>query len=390
MARLGIDYSVPPEVPPGVSPGAIFVCHNRFGDGSTCLWQCARSRVEELEGRCPRCSQHLLERDLDPDAEAFDLTTLPDPLLSEVSGSFIKDEPDGFLVCHNRRLVSRRKWGRRFDEVVPCHAAYRMEEVGALGGTCQRCGEPFLTGDLAVARGRADVARTNDVVPVRFDTPEGEAEPEEVEPLVTHQLGMVRMEDPDWLTLGSDAAEGPVLPLLDEAARRVMESGEDRIALLLGSKTADNHLIIHRIRFIDVVASNDLERERDDLVGSLRFLAHRFPAGSRDSKILGLVRIVALQSGFGRARFDPLAHNIRLSLHLGEVGYDLDALPFVVGLVLYPTERTTFFQVFAMHKISRPVPLMSLRALGPDSAQFGERYECLEGVVVDVEGLREA
>ncbi len=199
------------------------------------------------------------------------------------------------------------------------------------------------------------------------------------------QLGVVRMEDPDWLTLGEDLSEGAVLPILEGMAAAVVETKKDRIGVLLGTKTADNHITINRVRFLGTMR-DDPDGEREDILGALRFMSASFPAHN-EQKILGVCRIVSPHRFRRGDAYDPCDHNIRIALLLGDVGYDLDQVPFQVGIALYPgiEEDTLFFQVFAQHKTSRPVPLMSMRALAPPSMRANERYEPVDGPIFNVD-----
>jgi proteasome lid subunit RPN8/RPN11 len=197
---------------------------------------------------------------------------------------------------------------------------------------------------------------------------------------VVHQLGIVRREDPNWLMLGLDKAEGPVLPILEAMAAAVVHSRADRIGVLLGTQTSKNHVTINRVRFLGKLLDEDPSDERVEILGTLRFMARTFPAHG-EQKILGLVRIVSPHRFSVGDIYDPLEHNIQVAALLGEVGYDLNEVPFQVGLVLYAgiEEDTLFFQVFAQHKTSRPVPLMSMRAMAPEYMRPNERYECIDG-----------
>ena len=199
------------------------------------------------------------------------------------------------------------------------------------------------------------------------------------------QLGVIRMEDPDWLTLGEDPSEGPVLPILEGMAAAVVETKKDRIGVLLGTKTKDNHITINRVRFLGTMR-DDPDGEREDILGALRFMSASFPSHA-DQKILGVCRLVSPHRFKRGDAYDPCEHNIRIALLLGEVGYDLDQVPFQVGIALYPgiEEDTLFFQVFAQHKTSRPVPLMSMRALAPPSMRANERYEPVDGPIFNVD-----
>ncbi len=196
---------------------------------------------------------------------------------------------------------------------------------------------------------------------------------------VVHQLGIVRREDPNWLLLGLDKAEGPVLPILEGMAATVVTEKADRIGVLLGTKTSKNHVTINRVRFLGKLGDDTVD-ERAEILGTLRFMAETFPAHG-EQKILGLVRIVSPHRFSAGDVYDPIENNIHVAHLLGEVGYDLNEVPFQVGVVLYPgiEDDCVFFQVFAQHKTSRPVPLMSMRAMAPDFMKPGERYECVEG-----------
>jgi len=266
----------------------------------------------------------------------------------------------------------------------------------AVGFFCNRGeGTPLLPGLrlFGVSKGE-DVGRA---LPWRFQAleaegvyeGEGETEDEGEEtvlqtPEIT-QLGVVRMEDPDWLTLGEDPSEGPVVEILEAMAASVVETKQDRIAVLLGSKTKDNHITITRVRFLGTMGESP-EQERADILGALRFMAEAFPAHHKQ-KILGVVRLVSPHRFRRGDAYDPVEHNIRIALLLGEVGYDLDQVPFQVGIALYPgiEEDTIFFQVFAQHKTSRPVPLMSMRALATPAMRANERYEPVDGPIFNVD-----
>lgn len=266
----------------------------------------------------------------------------------------------------------------------------------AVGFFCNRGGgTPLLPGLRLYGVGKGqDVAR---VLPWGFQAVEaegvyeGEGDDDDnaavtisSKPEIT-QLGVVRMEDPDWLTLGEDPSEGPVLPILESMAASVVETKQDRIAVLLGTKTKDNHITINRVRFLGTMGDS-AEKERQDILGALRFMAEAFPA-HREQKILGVVRIVSPHRFQRGDAYDPVEHNIRIALLLGEVGYDLDQVPFQVGIAMYPgiEADTLFFQVFAQHKTSRPVPLMSMRALAPPAMRANERYEPVDGAIFNVD-----
>ena len=206
---------------------------------------------------------------------------------------------------------------------------------------------------------------------------------------VLHQIGLVKGEDPRWLTLGEDRAEGAVLPILEGMAASVVETKADRIGVLLGSKTPGNHITITRVRFLGSM-SEDQDQEHNDIVTSLRFMASTFPAVGKQ-KILGVVRIVSPHRFKAGDRYDPLEHNIRIAQLLGEVGYDLDQVPFQVGLVLYPgIERgALLFQVFGQYKTAPPLPKTSLQAMALASQRPNERWEPVAGVVFEVEATPE-
>jgi proteasome lid subunit RPN8/RPN11 len=203
----------------------------------------------------------------------------------------------------------------------------------------------------------------------------GDDEDELDDTLILYQVGVVRAEDADWLTLGDDPAEGAVTTILEGMAAAVIETRQDRIGVLLGGKTPDQHITITRVRFLGHLGE-DPSKERRDLVGALRFMAQTFPASS-DPKILGVVRIVSPHRFRVGDIYDPTEHNIQIAQFLKEVGYDLDEVPFQVGLVLYPgvEEDTVLFHVFAQNKMSRPVLLMSLQTLSPPSEKPNERWE---------------
>lgn len=255
----------------------------------------------------------------------------------------------------------------------------------SVGFFCNRGGETPLVPGIRVfgTRERREVTGS---LPWKFQLieaegiEEGETRTAETEQFVDdtptlQQLGVVRMEDADWLRLGVDKVEGPSLSILEGMAAAVVETHQDRLGVLLGQIDPNNHVTITRVRFLGHLGV-DPDRERAELVGALRFMAQTFPA-SGEQKIVGVVRIVSPHQFKEGDRYDPNAKNIRIAQMLGEVGYDLDLVPFQVGLVLYPgiEEETLFFQVFAQHKSSRPVPLMSLQAVAPSSMRANERYE---------------
>ncbi len=266
----------------------------------------------------------------------------------------------------------------------------------SVGFFCNRgVGLPLLPGvRLVDAPPRKEVAGK---LPWRFQVIEvegiEEGEPGEVDDDVTQehqvpvlqQIGLTQGEDPDWLTLGEDRVEGPVLPILEGMAASVVETKADRIGVLLGSKTPDNHITITRVRFLGSM-SDDPVREREDILTSLRFMASAFPAVG-EQKILGVVRIVSPHRFSAGDRYEPLQNNIRIAQFLGEVGYDLDEVPFQVGLVLYPGVETDamLFQVFGQYKTATPLPKMSLQAIAPVSFKANERWEPVAGSVLDVE-----
>lgn len=269
-------------------------------------------------------------------------------------------------------------------------------DTTAVGFFCNRGeGTPLLPGLRLFGVGKGeDVARA---LPWRFQSLEaegvyeGEGETDDegettvFQPPQITQLGVIRMEDPDWLTLGEDPSEGPVLAILEAMAASVVETKQDRIAVLLGTKTKDNHITINRVRFLGSMGESP-DQERADILGALRFMVEAFPAHS-SQKILGVVRIVSPHRFRRGDAYDPVEHNIRIALLLGEVGYDLDQVPFQVGIAIYPgiEEDTIFFQVFAQHKTSRPVPLMSMRALAPPAMRANERYEPVDGPIFNVD-----
>lgn len=266
----------------------------------------------------------------------------------------------------------------------------------ALGFFCNRGGETPLVPGIRVF-GAPDRKEVTGALPWRFQLieaegiEEGEAKPsgDAEEPVddtpVLQQLGVVRMEDPDWLKVGVDKVEGPVLTILEGMAAAVVQSSQDRLGVLLGAIGPNNHVTINRVRFLGHLGI-DPEREREELVGSLRFMAQTFPA-SGEQKIVGVVRIVSPHRFHLGDRYDPTVNNIKIAQMLGEVGYDLDRVPFQVGLVIYPgiEEETLFFQVFAQHKSSKPLPLMSLQAIAPPSLRANERYEPVGEAVFQID-----
>jgi len=257
-------------------------------------------------------------------------------------------------------------------------------------------GTPLLPGvRLYGAPGRTEVAGK---LPWRFQVIEaegvyeGEADEEADETAderdetpVTHQLGLVKGEAPDWLVLGDDPGEGHVLPILEGMAGSVVANRGDRVGVLLGSKTPDNHITITRVRFLGVL-DEDPATERRQLLEALRFMAETFPADGAQP-ILGVVRIVSPHRFSAGDRYDPTEHNIRIARLLAEVDYDLDAVPFQVGIVLYPgiEEDVLFFQAFAQYKSSPPLPKTSLQAIAPTWMEPNERYEPVAEVVFEIE-----
>lgn len=253
-------------------------------------------------------------------------------------------------------------------------------------------GTPLLPGiHMYGATKRAEVTGS---LPWRFQIVEAEGieegdgsdEDSEIDDTpMLHQVGVVRAEDADWLTLGNDPAEGPVTTILEGMAAAVVETHQDRIGVLLGDKTPDQHITITRVRFLGHLGE-DPAKERRDLVGALRFMAQTFPA-TGDPKILGVVRIVSPHRFKEGDLYDPVENNIQIAMFLKEVGYDLDEVPFQVGLVLYPgiEEETVLFHVLAQNKMSRPVPLMSLQAISPPSEKPNERWEPIGEPVFEVD-----
>jgi proteasome lid subunit RPN8/RPN11 len=265
----------------------------------------------------------------------------------------------------------------------------------SMGFFCNRGGETPLVPGVRVF-GTDQRKEVTGALPWRFQIieaegieegetlPAGASEPVDDTPAL-YQLGVVRMEDADWLRLGVDKVEGPALSILEGMAGAVVETHQDRLGVLLGTIDPNNHVTITRVRFLGHLGV-DPSRERVELVGALRFMAQTFPA-SGEQKIVGVVRIVSPHQFKAGDTYDPTANNIRIAQMLGEVGYDLDLVPFQVGLVLYPgiEEEVLFFQVFAQHKSSRPVPLMSLQAMAPRSLRANERYEPVGEAVFIVE-----
>jgi len=235
------------------------------------------------------------------------------------------------------------------------------------------------------------------VLPWRFQTVEAEGV-EEGEPTsdleeptvadsrpVMHQVGLARHEDPNWLTLGVDVNEGAVLPILETMAGHVVEQGRDRLGVLLGTRSEENHIKITRVRFLGGLAWDPAE-EKEELLLSLAFMARTFPA-HKEQKILGLVRVVDPHQLRKGDRYNPLTHNIRISELLREVGYDLEEVPIQVALVLYPgVEHETFlFQAFMQHNDSPPVLLGSFQAEAPAQMHPNERYEPVPDDLLEVE-----
>ena len=218
-----------------------------------------------------------------------------------------------------------------------------------------------------------------------FEEGEGGADSDEEEVVVVHQLGAPGRENPEWLTLGSDPVEGAVLPTLEGMTAAILDAEHDRIGVLLGTKTEKDHINITRVRFLGRTSA-DLGLERGELLGALRFMAETFPA-TADPKILGIVRIVAPRRLGEGSVFDPEEHNLGIAELLAEVGYDVRAVPFQVGLVLLPGLRSDrlLFQVFAQRTGTRPVYMTSFRASAPQSRRPGDYYEALKEPVLVVE-----
>jgi proteasome lid subunit RPN8/RPN11 len=290
-------------------------------------------------------------------------------------------------------LRTHRDFHRPYQFALVLAPKRGSADTGA-GFFCNRGGETQLLPGLRVfgAGSRGEVTGS---LPWKFQlieaegVEEGEEKPTDAAPVddtpALQQLGVVRMEDADWLCLGVDKVEGPVLNILEGMAAAVVETHQDRLAVLLGTIDPNNHVTINRVRFLGHLGV-DPDAERRELIGALRFMAQTFPA-SGEQKIVGVLRIVSPHQFKEGDRYDPTSNNIRIAQMLGEVGYDLDLVPFQVGIVLYPgvEEDTLFFQVFAQHKKSRPVPLMSLQAVAPPSLRANERYEPVGSAIFEVE-----
>jgi proteasome lid subunit RPN8/RPN11 len=199
------------------------------------------------------------------------------------------------------------------------------------------------------------------------------------------QIGVVRREAPEWLLLGHDVNEGAILPILEQMASKVVHERADQLGVLLGTQSTDKHVTVTRVRFLGNLSASS-EKEEAELLVSLGFMARTFPAHGEE-KIVGLVRIVSPHQFEAGDSYDPLTHNIRLPELLAQLGYDLDKVPFQVGLVLYPgiEDETFLFQVFAQHKSSKPILLMSMQASAPASMAANERYEPIGEACLEIE-----
>jgi len=199
------------------------------------------------------------------------------------------------------------------------------------------------------------------------------------------QIGVVRREAPEWLLLGHDVNEGPVLPILEQMASKVVDERADQLGVLLGTQSADKHVTVTRVRFLGNLSASS-QKEEAELLVSLGFMARTFPAHGEE-KIVGLARIVSPHQFEAGDSYDPLTHNIRLPELLAQLGYDLDKVPFQVGLVLYPgiEDETFLFHVFAQHKSSKPILLMSMQAAAPASMAANERYEPVGDACLEIE-----
>ena len=292
-------------------------------------------------------------------------------------------------------LLTHRDFHRPYQFALVLAPQLGTEET-SVGYFCNRDGgTPLLPGiRLFGAIPRGEVAGR---LPWRFQVLEAEGVEEgesvasrssAVVPVVENevqQLGIVRRESPEWLLLGEDINEGPILPILEQMAAKVVGQGEDQLGVFLGTQNAENHVIVTRLRFIGAMSAST-QKEEAELLVALGFMARTFPANGEE-KIVGLVRVVAPQQFKVGDSYDPLTHNIRLPALLAQLGYDLDKVPFQVGLVLYPgiEDETFLFQVFAQHKNSAPIPLTSLQAIAPAAMRANERYEPIGESTFEVE-----
>ena len=261
-------------------------------------------------------------------------------------------------------------------------APQRGTERTSVGFFCNRGeGTPLLPGLCLYGEGSEAPLPWDFVTVASEDFEEGEVEEESTadESLSRHQIGEVGRANPHWLTLGEDAVEGPVLPILEGMACSMMDSSRDRIGVLLGTKCASDQVHITRVRFMGRTAL-DRDLERGELLGALRFMAQAFPA-TGEPKILGIVRIVAPRRLREGSVFDSREHNLAIAQLLSEVGYDVREVPFQVGLVLFPgiDPDRLLFQVFAQRQGTRPVFLKTFGALLPPTAASDGVYAPLPG-----------
>lgn len=270
-------------------------------------------------------------------------------------------------------------------------APQRGTESTSVGFFCNRGeGTPLLPG-LRLYGGLQDY-----LPPWKFETEpnedfeegegdQGQGEDEPGGGSVIHQVGVPERDNPDWLTLGEDPVEGGVLGILESMTTSVLDAEHDRIGVLLGTETAEGQVNITRVRFLGRTSA-DLDLERGELLGALRFMADAFPAAA-EPKILGVVRIVAPRRLGVGSRFDPEEHNLGIAELLAEVGYDVRVVPFQVGLVLMPGIRADrlLFQVFAQRRGSPAVHRNSFKALAGAVWRPGAYYEALGSPVLVVE-----
>jgi len=270
-------------------------------------------------------------------------------------------------------------------------APQRGTEHTSVGFFCNRGeGTPLLPG-LRLYGGQEEY-----LPPWKFETEpnedfeEGEGDEEEGDARssagsVVHQLGIPGRDNPDWLTLGEDPVEGAVLAILEGMTSSVVGAEHDRIGVLLGTETEDGQVNITRVRFLGRTSA-DLELERGELLGALRFMADAFPA-TAEPKILGIVRIVAPRRLGVGSRFDPEEHNLGIAELLAEVGYDVRAVPFQVGLVLMPgiLADRLLFQVFAQRRGRSAVHMNSFRALAGAARRPSSYYEAVGRSVLVVD-----
>lgn len=204
-------------------------------------------------------------------------------------------------------------------------------------------------------------------------------------PLVTFQIGVARGEDPGWLLLSEDAAEGPLLPILEGMAAAVVEHGADRMGVLLGAQDKDGRTTVTRVRFLGSVG-HEPGREREELLTALRFIAEAFPPTAA-CRIVGVVRVVAPQRLREGERFQVLEQGPDVVAALRELGKGAEVGGAQVALVLYPGVDEELLYVQAFSGLDGPDPEVRASFQGVAAAELraNERYEPVVDPFFDVE-----